>query len=157
VGEDAIRDAGRDARMTVADAAERLGITKEAVRKRISRGTLRSDKDTDGTVHVYIPSSGTPSGTASEVIGRDELVEALRDQIEDLRRERDEWREQARVADRLLAAALERIPPQLEAPRAERASPESEASPGPTDAPTEASVEAQEGVQRPWWRRVFGG
>lgn len=34
-----MRDARRDERVTVADAAERLGITKEAVRKRISRGT----------------------------------------------------------------------------------------------------------------------
>jgi hypothetical protein len=44
------------------------------------------------------------------------LIEALRDQIEDLRRERDEWREQARITDRLLSAAMERIPPQLGAP-----------------------------------------
>jgi chromosome segregation ATPase len=108
VGEDAIRDTGRDARMTVADAAERLGITKEAVRKRISRGTLRSDKDTDGTVRVYIPPSGTPSGTPSEVIGRDELVELLRAQLEDLRADRDAWRDQARRSDYMASAALDR-------------------------------------------------
>jgi chromosome segregation ATPase len=45
------------------------------------------------------------------------LIEALRDQIADLRQERDEWREQARITDRLLSAAMERIPPQLEAPQ----------------------------------------
>ena len=49
-GEDAVQDD----RITVAKAAERLGITKEAVRKRISRGTLRSDRDPDGTVQVYV-------------------------------------------------------------------------------------------------------
>lgn len=105
---------------------------------------------------MYVPPSTTLSSAASEVISRDELVQALRDQIEDLRRERDEWREQARVADRLLSAALERIPPQLEAPRAERESPESEASPAPTDTTVEPTGEAEEGVQRPWWRRMWG-
>jgi hypothetical protein len=49
--------------MTVAAAAEALGVSKEVVRKRITRGTLRSEKDPDGTVHVYVPPSGTPSGT----------------------------------------------------------------------------------------------
>jgi chromosome segregation ATPase len=108
VGEGAIRDDGRDARLTVAAAAERLGITKEAVRKRISRGTLRSDKDTDGTVRVYIPASGTPSGTASEAIGRNELVELLRAQLEDLRADRDAWRDQARRSDYMASAAMDR-------------------------------------------------
>jgi hypothetical protein len=112
VGEDAIRDAGRDARVTVADAAERLGITKEAVRKRISRGTLRSYKDPDGTVWVYIPSSGapsgTPSGTPSQAVGRDELVELLRAQLEDLRADRDAWRDQARRSDYMASSATDR-------------------------------------------------
>ena len=63
--QDALQDAGKDERLTVAEAAERLGITKEAVRKRIHRGTLRSDKDQDGTVRVYISPSDTASDTAS--------------------------------------------------------------------------------------------
>jgi excisionase family DNA binding protein len=63
--QDALRDAGKDERLTVAEAAERLGITKEAVRKRIHRGTIRSDKDQDGTVRVYISPSDTASDTAS--------------------------------------------------------------------------------------------
>jgi hypothetical protein len=55
-----------------------------------------------------------------------------------------------------LAAALERIPPQLEAPRDERESPvtpteETEPRPGP------ATGAAQEDMERvSWWRRVFG-
>jgi excisionase family DNA binding protein len=63
--QDALQDAGKDERLTVAEAAERLGITKEAVRKRIHRGTIRSDKDQDGTVRVYISPSDTASDTAS--------------------------------------------------------------------------------------------
>src|SRR5215217_2538000 len=94
--------------MTVAAAAERLGITKEAVRKRISRGTLRSDKGSDGTVRVYIPTSGTASGTASETIGRDDLVDLLRAQLEDLRADRDAWRDKARRSDYMASAAMDR-------------------------------------------------
>jgi len=101
-------------------------------------------------VYVLLPEE-RPTDQAAD---QSELIEALRDQIEDLRRERDEWREQARVVDRLLSAAMERIPA-IEAP----ASPEkreSDVSPGPTAAPTEATREAQEGVQRPWWRKLIG-
>src|SRR5215218_3311020 len=130
MGEDAIRDNGRDARLTVADAAERLGITKEAVRKRISRRTLRSDKDPNGTVRVYIPTSRTSSGTASESIARDELVEILRAQLEDLRADRDAWRDQARRSDYMASAAMDRTRElesrirELEAPAESRESPE---------------------------------
>jgi excisionase family DNA binding protein len=69
-----------DERLTVAEAADLLGITKEAVRKRIHRGSLRADKDLDGTVRVYV----APSTTAPE--DRPELVEVLRDEIAHLRR-----------------------------------------------------------------------
>ncbi len=82
--EDSVQDTGMDERLTVAKAAERLEITKEAVRKRIHRGTLRSDKDADGTVRVYVPVSGTASGTASST-DRDELVSELRNLVADLR------------------------------------------------------------------------
>ena len=166
MGEDAIRDNGRDARLTVADAAERLGITKEAVRKRISRGTLRSDKDPDGTVRVYIPTSRTSSGTASESIARDELVEILRAQLEDLRADRDAWRDQARRSDYMASAAMDRTRElesrirELEAPSA--APPDEREAPQTVEEPERAEprsdrVEAQEGAERPWWRRWFGG
>ncbi len=46
---------------------------------------------------------------------------------------------------------------QLEAARDARESPESAASPGPTRTPTDAGGGPQEGRERPWWRRMFGG
>jgi len=168
MGEDRIRDDGRDERMTVADAAERLGITKEAVRKRISRGTVHSDKDPDGTVRVYIPTSRTSSGTASELIGRDELVEILRAQLEDLRSDRDAWRDQARRSDYMASAAMDRtrelesrireLEAPIESPTDAPESPQTvEEVPESTEAHSDAPG-AQEGVQRrSWWRRVFGG
>jgi hypothetical protein len=60
------------------------------------------------------------------------------------------------VADRLLSAALERIPPQLEAPPDERGSPQTFEEEPERAEPRPVTVESQESVQRPWWRRVFG-
>jgi hypothetical protein len=173
VGEDRIRDAGRDERVTVADAAKRLGITKEAVRKRISRRTLRSDKDPDGTVRVYVPSSGTPSRTASESFDRDELVDLLRAQLEDLRADRDAWREQARRSDYMASAALDRtrelegrlreLEAPAESPAAEPASSEtttetSEDTPHPrsgTGGPQAATEVLSEAEPSLLWERVL--
>jgi len=140
-----------------------LGISKEAVRKRISRETLRADKDADGTVRVYVPTSGTAAAAAS--LDRDELIAELRARIEDLRTDRDAWRDQARRSDYMASAALDRTRElegrlrELEAPAApeERESPvrAEEASQGTANRSDRPG--AQEGVQRPWWRRMLGG
>jgi hypothetical protein len=150
VGKDRIRDDGRDERVTVAEAAERLGITKEAVRKRISRGTLLSDKDPDGTVRAYVPASGTASGTASEAFDRDELVELLRAQLEDLRADRDAWRDQVRRSDYLLGTSMERtrelenrlreLEAPAESPAAESVSPETTTAPSEDTPPRSTTV-----------------
>ncbi len=84
------------------------------------------------------------------------LIEALRDQIEDLRRERDDWKEQARMTDRLLSAALERVPPQLEAPQEPRESAETVEQDLERAEPRPATGGAQESVRRSWWRRMLG-
>ena len=50
--------------MDVKQAAEMLGISSEGIRQRIRRGTLRSEKDTDGRVYVFLEGedlNGTPS------------------------------------------------------------------------------------------------
>jgi hypothetical protein len=53
-------------------------------------------------------------------------------------------------------AALERIPPQIEAPQEERESPETvEEEPERAEKPHSATGEAQEGAQRPWWRKLI--
>jgi len=161
-GEDTIQDE----RMTVAEAAELLEITKEAVRKRISRGSIRSDKDQDGTVLVYVPVSPTESGTASGSFDRDELVAELRARIEDLRTDRDAWRDQARRSDYLASTAMDRTRELEGRLREIEAGPdtasssdatEADVSPGPTRTPTEAGGGQETPAQhRPWWRRVFG-
>jgi excisionase family DNA binding protein len=99
-----------DERLTVAEAADLLGITKEAVRKRIHRGSLRADKDLDGTVRVYV----APSTTAPE--DRPELVEVLRDEIAHLRRE-SERKDAIIMSLSQSNAELSRTIRQLEAPQ----------------------------------------
>jgi hypothetical protein len=136
VGEDRSGEPQTTQRLTVAQAAAALGITEGAVRSRIKRGTLDTAKE-GNSVFVELgdgaseanqpPNTGAPGDQSA-------LIEALRDQIEDLRQERDEWREQARITDRLLSAAMERIPPQLEAPSEPQ---ESDVSPDPTGASEE--------------------
>ncbi len=130
-------------RVTIQEAAERLGITESAVRKRIQRGHLEHDKEPDGRVYVYLDRHDLERDKF-----RDNsyplIVERLENEVEFLRRELER-------RDRLLAAALERIPPQLEAP--ERAE-----SPGPREKPFTDEERVQEAAQpRPWWRRMFGG
>jgi DNA-binding Lrp family transcriptional regulator len=113
-------------RVTVAQAAERLGISQPAVRARIRRGSLRADHTPDG-VRVYVTPDATPRGTS-------EHLADLRAAIEAERRAHGETR-------RLLAAALERIPPAL---------PAGDTAAQDADTPTTPAA-----AYRPWWRRVF--
>jgi hypothetical protein len=141
-------------RVSVYEAAEVMGVTVDAIRKRITRGTIPHERDDDGRVWVILD---TDQDAASKVQDADQpqsasdaLISEMRDRIASLERQLEQERQANSEHRRLLAAALERIPPQLEASE----SPESTAA---TDTSTEDHPEAQEGVQRPWWRRMFGG
>jgi hypothetical protein len=69
------------------DAAQVLGISKEAVRKRVKRGTLPSDVGEDGRRYVYLDAggdAGPPHGGAvpGPYDPRDELIATLKEQLE---------------------------------------------------------------------------
>jgi hypothetical protein len=166
VGED--RPQTSRQRVTVAQAAEILGVTVEAIRGRIKRGTLEHERHS-GTVYVLLDADQSTNRTrpdndqttdrvqsdsAALISAKDETIATLREQIEDLRRERDEWKEQARM---VLSAAMERFPPQREAPPEARESPETvEEEQGRGRQPQPATGGVQEGVQRrSWWRRLL--
>jgi len=51
VGED--RDTAQD-RVTIQEAARRLGVKEDAIRKRIQRGTLPHEKTDEGRVFVWV-------------------------------------------------------------------------------------------------------
>ena len=155
-------------RLTVAQAADRLGITRGAVRSRIKRGTLPTAKEA-GRVYVVL-GGGTPQANhahdTDEPTGEpsaqrdDPLVEELREQVAYLRQELTAEREAGRRKDHLLAAALERIPPAIEPPRDTPHAPGAPAEDTGGDEPRPAPEEAQEAAQphpeQSWWRRWFG-
>jgi excisionase family DNA binding protein len=96
---------------TVSEAAKVLGISPEAVRKRIARGTLEAKKLDGETWTVYlddVPTDRTTDQTEDE----SHFWKLINDQKQEIERLRQELeREKARV-DML----IERIPPQLPAP-----------------------------------------
>ncbi len=151
----------RDARrVTVGEAAALLGISKEAVRMRIRRGTLRSEK-TDERVYVWLDDDVNADQNA--VPHADEGA-AYRELIEQLRGEVEAWREEARRKDHIIAGLIERLPPQLEAPPDERGADLTASEEPEGSQPRSASGGPQTATERPhseaprsWWRRVFGG
>jgi hypothetical protein len=144
----------RDARrVAVGEAAALLGISKEAVRMRIRRGTLRSEKTND---RVYVWLDDDVNADQDAVHHADEGT-AYRELIEQLRSEVEAWREEARRKDHIIAGLIERLPPQLEAPPDAPGGPETPDSPGPRERPFTDEERAQEAAQpRSWWRRMFG-
>jgi hypothetical protein len=148
----------------VAEAARELDISTDAVRKRIARGSLLSERE-DGGVRVWLDDGGTEAGREAQV-EREALVEELREQVHYLRSILNEEREARRRADTIIAqlsqsnAALARRVPELEA-----AVPSESPGVGPQTAAEEPEGAdpqptvggAQEGAERPWWKRMFGG
>jgi predicted nuclease with TOPRIM domain len=154
--------------LDVKQAAEELGISSDAVRKRIARGTLRAGKKEDGSVRVWLdseddrrdgdqPEGWTEAGHRLDgrldaiLEAKDEALRDLRDQLEHMRREserKDAIIMQMAQANATLSARV----------------PELEPAPEPREEPETASPK-MEGVETPiaeekpvssWWRRMFG-
>jgi excisionase family DNA binding protein len=143
-------------RVTTKEAAEALGISVEAVRKRIERGQLGHER-VDGRVYVYLDDDQIESGPDVEVESTAPISE-MQARIELLERQLDQANERDRENRRLLAAALERIPPQLEAPESPPAAQESAVPRSGTESPHTAREQPfteEEEQQRPWWQRWF--
>jgi hypothetical protein len=150
-----IRDQSPTGRYTVSEAAGVLGISVEAVRGRVKRGTLKSERTEGGTVYVYVAKLGDrtrpapdqsndrPTDQALMVARLEDEVEFLRDQV---RRQQEIIAQQAVTMRQLTAAAQEE--PTEDAQTVEEEPERAEPRPG--------APGAQEGAQRPWWRRMFG-
>ena len=156
-------------RLTVPEAAARLGLTEAAVRGRIKRRTLRTARES-GTVYVLLEGDEPPTNRGEprgEPADQAERLEDLREQVaylrEQLDREREARTEERRRQDTIIA--------QLSAANAEqartiRAIEAPQEAPGDAETVEEAPEEVEprpadpgprEGARRPWWRRVFGG
>src|SRR5918996_6092550 len=137
-------------RVTVAEAAARLGVKEQAIRKRIQRGTLAHDKDDDGRVYVYLDPEDGATSTSIDT-GMDTLLQSLQDQIAYLRQEAEDWKEEARRKDTIILSLTQRLP-ELEAPVE---------SPGGLQTASEGPAKGHPGGQqepsqrRSWWREFF--
>ncbi len=140
-------------RVTVAEAARRIGITPDAVRKRLERGNIEGERDARGRIYVYLESEASTTTGADKLGDESASVSATARLIEELQRQNEYLREENLRKDHLLAAALELAKrPAIEAPEP-RGGPENGAEPRPgTEAPTSDTGRSR----RSWWRRFFG-
>jgi excisionase family DNA binding protein len=145
-------------KLTVAQAADRLGVTQDAVRKRIARGTIRHEKDYEGHIFVYLDTfegeSKTDQDNGQDVgsktvsdASQDKYTRSLEDQVDFLRRELER-------KDTIIMSLTQRIP-------------ELEASPEPREGHVTASEAADKSTpppeqqepsqRRSWLYRFFFG
>jgi len=147
--------------VTLKEAADILGVSKEAVRKRVIRGTLRSEKGGDGRRYVYIDAGGDEAPTRE----RDALISEMQERLAFLERELDVRTEEIRRRDTIIMNMTEAMkalnPPAQHEPVVARESPEmvEEEPEGsePRSAAGGAQEAAQGGERRSWWRRLIGG
>jgi hypothetical protein len=154
-------------RVTVAQAAEILGVTVEAIRGRIKRKTLEHERHS-GTVYVLLDADQSPnqsrpdtdqtadrlqSDSAALISAKDETITTLRDQLEAERQAHAEAR-------RIIAGLVERIPAiaaPAETPEASETSEEQQVRGQPHSDRVESPAAVHRSTGRSLWRRIFGG
>ena len=151
-------------RLAVSETAAELGISAEAVRSRLKRGTLQSVKE-GATVYVLLPPDQTTperdraddqttdraqSDSSALISAKDETIATLKEQLEAERQAHSEAR-------RIIAGLVERIPA-IEAPQEPSGAAETVEEEQPERVePRSAAGSPQAATQRrPWWRRVLG-
>jgi hypothetical protein len=141
-------------RLTLSEAAQVLGTSKGALRMRVKRGTLRSEKGEDRRVYVWV--NVTPN-TDPHAVHPQVEAEAWRELIEELRDRVRSLEDANRENRRIIAALTSRIP-ELEAPREPREAAETAMEePERAAEPRSATGGPQEPAERvSWWRRMFG-
>jgi hypothetical protein len=139
-------------RLTVAQAAAQLGVSQDAVRKRIRRNTIDYDQDPDGRIYVYVDSSEIAQDESSDA-SIERLVGVQHDDIEFLRRELETRTEEIRRRDSIIAALTQRLP-EIEAPSEPQLTLEetTEKNEARVEHPAD-SREVRRGARKPWWRK----
>jgi hypothetical protein len=123
-------------RLSVAEAATRLGVTPDAVRQRIRRDTISYEKTEEGRYFVYLT-----EGDGRHDSVHDALVDRLKDENEWLRREVER-------KDTIIMSISEGLKT-LEAPSETRESPVT----SPEDLGQDQAHHEPERLS--WWRRLF--
>jgi predicted ArsR family transcriptional regulator len=137
-------------RVTVQEAARRLGISESGVRKRVKRRQLDSTNE-GGRVYIYLDTAPTEADPVPDSVP-DKYVASLEDQVEFLR---DQVRRQQEIIGQQALTMRQLTAGEPQEPR-ESPTPSPRASGGTTPQPERE--EAEEPAQRrPWWRGWFGG
>jgi len=159
---------GRDDRLTIAEAAALLGVHKNTVRNRTKNGSYRAEivKTERGPTYLIEReslltnlSANTLSRASQELVGHQamefvqELLRPFVSELGEIREELGAERVRRQMAEERTAA----LEAELEAFREARESPQTvEEEPDKAEQPHAAAREAEEDVQRSWWRRMFG-
>jgi excisionase family DNA binding protein len=159
---------GRGDRLTIAEAAALLGVHKNTVRNRIKNGSYRAEivKTERGPTYLIEReslltnlSANTLSRASQELVGHQgmefaqELLRPFVSELGEIREELGAERVRRQMAEERTAA----LEAELEAFREARESPQTvEEEPDKAEQPHAAAGEAEEDVQRSWWRRMFG-
>ncbi len=148
----------------MAEASKILGVTVEAVRGRIKRGTLEHERDS-GTVYVLLHADQTPTGPQpdadqpSDRLQSDSgvLTSELRDRLRYVEGQLEAERQAHAEARRIIAGLVERMPA-IEAPRESPEGPQTvEEEPERAEPQPSPSAPQTAAQRRPWWRRIIGG
>ena len=100
-------------------AAAVLGISKEALRKRIKRGSIEAKKDSTGRWQVYIEDARPDAGEDTRPDNvQDAVLDAYRTTMDELRRQNEFLQRELERKDHILMALTQKIP-QLAAPKDE--------------------------------------
>jgi uncharacterized small protein (DUF1192 family) len=140
-------------RVSVAEAARRLGVSQDAVYKRIKRGTIPYEKAEDDKTYVYIDQSVDGDETSTDATtdaSTDPFINTVL--VAELRNRVRFLEEELQRKDAILMSLVQRVP-QLEPAQQPPGAPETAADePGRV----EPRARATEAAERPWWKRLFG-
>ena len=156
-------------RQTIAEAAKKLEITQEAIRARIRRGTIEHEKDEAGKTFVYLTEEETRNLHADNSVVNGVVnayitslkseIETLKSHTETLITDREEWKEEAKRKDTIIAqmnqtmgALIHRIPELEATPETPSEATESVITDSDKESRGVVTPEAQKTV---WWRRIF--
>ncbi len=121
-------DPTTDRRVTVSEAATLLGLSEDAIRSRLKRGTLRKEKAPEGTVMVVLGDGDQrdrpPTDQATDHLDQALLIRRLENEVDYLRQEVEDWKEESRRKDAIIMTMAQRIP-KLEPASEPREGPES--------------------------------
>jgi DNA-binding Lrp family transcriptional regulator len=126
-------------RVTVQEAARRLGISESGVRKRVKREQLDSTNE-GGRVYVYLDAVGTEADPVPDNVP-DKYTARLEDEVDFLR---DQVRRQQEIIGQQ-AISLRAL-----------SAPESPPEPVQEESPDQGDRGSETATARPWWRRIFG-